>query len=237
MKATVQTRRRSMSRESPGDWTDRTLLDCARWCDYAPNRLNGAAYKCMGRRLCGQTLRPENDEDENFKPPSVCLIAGVVIWAFAQGTVLGQTPGQISITRDGSQPTLSWTALREEALRSFRPLDLSDPWKEVATQPGKPLVATGNRPCIGKCVAPETRFIVWPSCWRSPRRDGLDPRHSFTMGTRLMIGRRSWGAPEPRPNSLCLRVHMGPKAPRDEGTVGRGTSGLWPTVTYSTTPV
>ncbi|MCL4180641.1 MAG: hypothetical protein KJ072_23200 [Verrucomicrobia bacterium] len=85
------------------------------------------------------------------------LIAGVVIWGFAPEAVSAQTPGQISITHDGLQLTLSWDSVSGRSYQVLSTADLAVPWEEVATEP-KPLVSVGNRLSYSVSVARETRF-------------------------------------------------------------------------------
>jgi formylglycine-generating enzyme required for sulfatase activity len=85
------------------------------------------------------------------------LIAGVGILAFTAEVVLAQTPGQISIARDGSQLTLSWDCVAGRSYQVLSTSDLTAPWEEVATEP-QPLVAGGNRLSQTVSVGPETRF-------------------------------------------------------------------------------
>jgi formylglycine-generating enzyme required for sulfatase activity len=109
-------------------------------------------------------------------------VLGLVICAFAPGTVSALTPGRITVARDGSQLTLSWDCVAGRSYRLYSTTDFGGAWEEVATEP-EPLVPTGSRLSYVVSMAPETRFYrVAELTEIAPAGMVLIPVGSFMMG-------------------------------------------------------
>ena len=67
----------------------------------------------------------------------------LVAWTLGQ-EAKAQPLGPITVTREGSQLTLSWDSAAGKPYRLQSSVDLSGPWQRVGTQP-EPLVASGSR--------------------------------------------------------------------------------------------
>ena len=93
-----------------------------------------------------------------MKSSSFTFVAALCLAAGSAGTgSFAQNPGQIEISHEGSQLTLSWSATPGREYQILVTSGLGAPWSQVATQP-QPLVAASHMLSWSTDALVETRF-------------------------------------------------------------------------------